>query len=153
MLPLTPLEPGEGPHWERLAAWLRDQLPVEQVDGVWVFRVLRREQREYGTAVLSMVEGDRRRILTASYVATIKGKTRGGFEASTTEVGSGPLEALHELLAMVPVRADDEDPPTAVDASRWFPPPEQLEFTPPLDGSATEEPDAAAVPVGDASDG
>lgn len=119
---LTPRGPGEGPYWEQLAEWLRDQLPPHEVDGVWVFRLLRRDLKEYGTAVVSRVEGDRRRIYTARYIATIKGKKRGAFETAIEEVGSGPLEALHELLALVPVRADDEDPPVAVDLARWFPP-------------------------------
>lgn len=122
MLPELTTGPGEGERWERLAEWLRDQVPVEEVDGIWVFRVVRREQREFGTAVLSLVNGERRRILTATYVATIKGKERGGFETALREVGSGPLEALHELLALVPIRADDEDPPAAVDPAHWFPP-------------------------------
>lgn len=122
MLPDLSAGPGEGPMWERLAEWVRGELPVEQLDGAWVFRVVRRDQREYGTAVLSRIEGDRRRIYTASYVATIKGKERGGFETSLTEVGSGPLEALHELLALVPQRADDEDPPAPIALGLWFPP-------------------------------
>lgn len=119
---LSPRGPGEGPHWERLAAWLQEQLPVAGVDGVWVFRVLRRDLREFGTAVLSRVDGDRRRIYTATYIAQIKGKQRGRFEPQLDEVGSGPLEALQELLALVPVRADDEEPPTPVDVALWFPP-------------------------------
>lgn len=119
---LSPTSPGEGPHWERLALWLTERLAVDAIDGVWVFRVLRRDLREFGTAVLSTVDGDRRIIHTARYVATIKGKLRGGFEAHLEEVGSGPLDALHQLLALVPVRADDEDPPTPVDVSLWFPP-------------------------------
>jgi hypothetical protein len=119
---LSPRGPGEGPHWERLAAWLREQIPVDGVDGVWVFRVLRRDQREFGTAVISRIDGDRRRIYTAAYIAQIKGKQRGGFEAQLDEVGSGPLEALQELLALVPVRADDEEPPEPVHLFRWFPP-------------------------------
>ena len=122
---LTPASsngPGEGPHWERLALWVRGQISVTEVDGVWVFRVLRRDQKEFGTAVLSRVEGDRRRIYTATYAATIKGKQRGGFEPHLAEVGSGPLEALEELLALVPARADDEEPPVPVEVARWFPP-------------------------------
>ena len=119
---LTPTGPGDGPHWERLAQWVAERLPVEAIDGIWVFRVLRREHREFGTAVLSTVDGERRIIHTARYVATIKGKQRGGFEAQLEEIGSGPLDTLHELLALVPVRADDEDPPTPVEVSRWFPP-------------------------------
>lgn len=114
--------PGEGERWQRLAEWLRTQVPAEEVDGIWVFRVVRREQREFGTAVLSLITGDRRRILTARYIALIKGRERGGFTTQLDEVGSGPLEALHELLAMVPVRSDDEDPPAAVEVTLWFPP-------------------------------
>ena len=124
MLPELSTAPGHGERWERLAEWLRERIPVEQVDGVWVFRIVRREQREYGTAVISLVEGDRRQILTARYVAIIKGRERGGYEAALTPVGSGPLEALHELLALVPVRADDEDPPAEVSPALWFPPQE-----------------------------
>ncbi|MBK7596670.1 MAG: hypothetical protein IPJ11_15905 [Gemmatimonadetes bacterium] len=30
--------------------------------------------------------------------------------------------ALHELLALVPVRADDEEPPVPIEVSLWFPP-------------------------------
>lgn len=117
-----PAGPGEGPNWERLALWLREQLPVAAIDGVWVFRTLRRDRKEFGTAVLSRVDGDRRRIYTATWTATIKGKQRGGFETDLVEVGSGPLEALQELLALVPARADDEEPPVAVPVTRWFPP-------------------------------
>jgi hypothetical protein len=149
---LTPRGPGEGPHWERLAIWLHDQLPVVEVDGVWVFRVIRRDLNEYGTAVLSRVDGDRRRIYTASYVATIKGKKRGGFEATIEEVGSGPLEALRELLALVPVRADDEDPPVAVDVDLWFPP-QVVQEELPLDGPLEEEvEEGAGVAAGTAED-
>jgi hypothetical protein len=139
MLPELTTRPGEGERWTRLADWVRERIAVEEVDGVWVFRVVRREQKEYGTAILSLVSGDRRRILTASYTAIIKGRERGGFAADMAEVGSGPLEALHELLALVPVRADDEDPPADVDLAMWFPP-----IPPPADDLAEPAQDAAA---------
>ncbi|MEO5824907.1 MAG: hypothetical protein ABIR59_03395 [Gemmatimonadales bacterium] len=132
MFEVTAPEPGEGANWERLAAWLCTQVPAHEVDAVWVFRVLRRDQREFGTAVVSRVEGDRRRIYTARYAAIVKGKQRGGFETWLEEVGTGPIEALHALLELVPVRADDEDPPTPVGVRRWFPeePDRQLELEP-----------------------
>lgn len=122
MLPELNTAAGEGERWELLAEWLRAQVDPSEIDGIWVFRVVRHEQKEFGTAVLSLVTGERRRILTARYTATIKGRERGGFEAALDEVGSGPVEALHELLAMVPIRADDEDPPASVEVERWFPP-------------------------------
>jgi hypothetical protein len=38
------------------------------------------------------------------------------------EVGSGPVEALEELLALVPKRSDEEQPPSPVPVEAWFPP-------------------------------
>jgi hypothetical protein len=138
--------PGEGERWQRLAEWLRTQVPAGEVDGIWVFRVVRREQREFGTAVLSLITGDRRRILTARYIALIKGRERGGFTTQLEEVGSGPLEALHELLAMVPVRSDDEDPPAAVEVELWFPP---VEVAAVPESGDTPSPDEGAEVRGD----
>jgi|CXWL01.1.fsa_nt_gi hypothetical protein len=151
---LTPRGPGEGPHWERLALWLQDQIPTADVDGVWVFRVLRRDLAEYGTAVISRIEGDRRRIYTARYTALIKGKKRGGFDAVMEEVGSGPVEALQELLALVPVRADDEEPPVPIEVSLWFPPVVVQEELP-LESLAEEsvEADDAELAAADTGDG
>ena len=124
MPPLTaPSEPGTGQGWGRLAEALRQTLPAETVDGVWVFRTMRAGPREFGTAILSQVEGDRRRIYTARYALQIKGKQRGGFEWGLDEVGSGPLEALEELLAQVPARGVEDEPPIPVEPSLWFPPP------------------------------
>ena len=150
MYPELSTGPGEGERWERLAEWLRGRIDPAEVDGIWVFRVVRRDRAEYGTAVLSLVAGDRRRILTARYVATIKGRERGEWESDLAEVGSGPLEALEELLALVPIRADDEDPPAPVDPRRWFPPRPEVDESV---ASADAEAAGAPVTVVDAGDG
>ncbi len=115
--------PGEGAAWVRMAAEVGATVPREEIDGCWAFRPIRREEREFGTAVISRVDGDRRRIYTARYIHVIKGKERGGFSCVVEEVGSGPLEALDELLAAVP-RRSDEDPPAPVPRERWFPEPD-----------------------------
>ena len=91
-------EPGTGPGWSRLAAAVAAELPAGEVDAVWVFPILRQQQREWGTAVVSRVDGERRRIYTARYSLMIKGKERGKFESSIEEVGSGPVDALPALL-------------------------------------------------------
>ncbi len=124
-------KPGTGPGWTRLAQAVAEQLPPVEVDGVWVFSAVRHEGREYGTAVLSRVDGDRRRIYTARYVLAIKGKLRGKFEASVLEVGSGPVEALAQLLQEAQRRIDDEHPPLAVSPERWFPPPARSDLDAP----------------------
>jgi hypothetical protein len=114
-------EPGIGPGWERLADALRGAVPAPGIDRIWAFRVVRREGQDFGTAILSQVDGDRRRIYTTRFVHTVKGKKRGQFEWFLDEVGSGPLEALDELLALVPKRSDEEEPPAEVATSTWFP--------------------------------
>lgn len=113
---------GVGPGWARLAEAVAGVLPAAEVDGVWVFSPLRREGREWGTAVLSRVDGDRRRIYTARYVLAVRGKERGKFEATVQEVGSGPVEALAKLLQDAQKRVDDEQPPLPVAPDRWFAP-------------------------------
>jgi hypothetical protein len=112
--------PWPGLGWERLAQAVAEVLPPAEVDGVWAFSPVRREAREWGTAVLSRVDGDRRRIYTARYVLAIKGKERGKFEASVLEVGSGPLDALNRLVQEAQRRIDDEHPPISVPPESWF---------------------------------
>jgi len=112
--------PGTGPGWDRLVRELEGSLPSAEIDRIWVFRMVRREGRDFGTAILSRVNGERRRIYTARFVLTVKGKKRGAFEWELEEVGSGPLHALDELLALVPRRSDEEDPPAPVDPGTWF---------------------------------
>jgi hypothetical protein len=113
------IPPGEA--WTRLARAVAAEVPPEEVDGVWVFRAIRAEAREWGTAILSRVEGERRRIYTARYVHTIKGKERGNWSGALEEVGSGPVEALDELIKGVEKRADEELP-TRIPPTDWFPP-------------------------------
>jgi hypothetical protein len=106
--------------WDRLARAVAEVLPPQEVDGVWAFTPVRREHREWGTAVLSRLHGDRRRIYTARYVLDVKGKTRGKFESFVQEVGSGPMEALAKVLLEAQRRVDDEHPPVAVPPEIWF---------------------------------
>lgn len=113
--------PGIGDGWTRLIEAIRTALPTSEIDRVWVFRTIRHQARDFGTAIISRIDGDRRRIYTARFVLTVKGKTRGQFETGLVEVGSGPLGALEELLALVPKRAEDEEPPTEIPVETWFP--------------------------------
>lgn len=113
---------GTGPQarWEKLADEVALQVPVAEIDGIWTFEPLKNGPQEAGTAIISRVDGDRRRIYTARYVATIKGKTRGQWQSTIEEVGSGPIEALDRLLADVEKRVD-EGAPRALDVREWYP--------------------------------
>jgi hypothetical protein len=109
-----------GSGWDRLAQAVAQVVPPAEVDGIWLFAPLRRQSREWGTAVLSRIDGERRRIYTARYVLAIKGKERGKFESTILEVGSGPMEALNRVLKDVQRRTDDEHPPLPVPPEAWF---------------------------------
>jgi hypothetical protein len=109
-----------GSGWERLAQAVSEVLPPAEIDGVWIFAPLRREDREWGTAVLSRVDGERRRIYTARYVLAVKGKQRGKFESTILEVGSGPMDALARVLQEAQRRIDDEHPPSSISPESWF---------------------------------
>jgi hypothetical protein len=106
--------------WDRLAQAVAETVPPDEVDGVWIFAPVRRDVREWGTAVVSQLDGERRRIYTARYVLDIKGKERGKFESSVQEVGTGPLEVLARVLQEAQARMDDEQPPAAVAPETWF---------------------------------
>jgi len=99
---------GAGPGWTRLALAVAELVPPAEVDGVWLFSPLRR------------VDGHRRRIYTARYVLAVRGKERGKFESAVQEVGSGPVEALAQLLQEAQRRIDDEHPPHPVAPDAWF---------------------------------
>lgn len=109
-----------GSGWDRLAQAVAEVLPPDEVDAVWVFTPLRHSTKEWGTAVVSRVDGERRRIYTARYGLAIKGKDRGKFEALVQEVGAGPLEALARLLEEAQRRIDDEHPPVSIAPESWF---------------------------------
>lgn len=105
--------------WSRLAEAVLAELAADDLDGIWQFQPIRVEQREFGTAILSRVDGDRRRIYTARYALTIRGKERGAFEHHLEEVGSGPVEALDELLLNVRRRLDEEEAPAPMAVAAW----------------------------------
>lgn len=129
---LSPTTPGTGPGWERLAQQIAAELPVAELERIWIFRVLRQGDSDWGTAVLSRTVGERCRVYTARFRLAVKGKARGAFQAEIIEVGSGPVETVEEVLALVPTRGDENDLPVTVDLNRWFP------------SSAAEDPDASS---------
>jgi hypothetical protein len=106
--------------WDQLAHAVAERIPPAEVDAIWTFAPLRRGANEWGTAVVSRIEGDRRRIYTARYTKTIRGKERGKFEATIQEVGTGPVEVLSRVLQDAQHRTDDDHPPIAVPPSDWF---------------------------------
>jgi len=53
----SPTGPGMGPGWTRLALELKTAVPSGEIDRIWAFKVVRREGRDFGTAILSRSTG------------------------------------------------------------------------------------------------
>ncbi|UCF39661.1 MAG: hypothetical protein JSW43_07890 [Gemmatimonadota bacterium] len=113
---------GQGMGWMRVAASIADAVPREAIDRIWLFAPVRREDREWGTAVVSRrTEDGRSRIYTASYLMIVRGRERGRGKVTIEEVGESPPEVVHEVIAGVQERAGEPSPPTEIPPEAWFP--------------------------------
>jgi hypothetical protein len=115
------LEPGLGLGWTRVAEAVRGRVPAGSIERIWLFAPVRREEREWGTAVVACrTESLRRRVLTASYILMVRGRERGQGRVTVEEVGESPVEVLHEVLAGVQERAGEPDPPVEIAPELWY---------------------------------
>ena len=121
--PGTSKSPGLGLGWARTAEVVAEELSTDDVDGIWLFPPVRREEREWGVAVISRrAEGDRRRIYTASYMLIVRGRERGQGRFALEEVGEGPESVVPEVIQGVQQRAGEAEPPVEISPDVWFPP-------------------------------
>ncbi len=119
-------QPGVGVGWMRVAQALAEHLPPEEIDGIWLFQPVRREDREWGVAVVAGRTGtERRRIYTASYMLVVRGRDRGECKLAVEQVGESPSAVLQDVIAGVQRRAGEPEPPVAISPALWYPPDEQ----------------------------
>jgi hypothetical protein len=113
--------PGIGSGWMRTSQSLAELVPVDEIDGIWLFPPVRREEREWGIAVVSRVsEGGRRRIYTASYMLVLRGRDRGRARVEVEEVGESPTAVVHEVIKGVQERAEEAEPPVEISPKLWY---------------------------------
>lgn len=113
--------PGLGLGWTRVARAVSEVVPREEVVRIWLFAPVRREEREWGTAVVARrAEGDRLRVYTASYVLAVRGRERGTGRVSVVEVGESPSAVVDQVIRGVQERAGEPSPPVEIDAGVWF---------------------------------
>ena len=144
------LSPGLGLGWTRVAQAVAEEVSPDSIDGIWLFAPVRREWREWGTAVITCrLDSERRRIYTARYWLTIRGRERGQGRVLVEQVGESPTVVLHEVIAGVQERAGETEPPVEISPELWYPPQpaDQVEETSPADErELTELTGPAATP-------
>lgn len=117
---------GLGLGWTRIADAVAQRIPVAEVERIWVFQPVRREDREWGTAVIARRAGaGRLKVYTGSYILFVRGRERGQGRVEVEEVGEGPDDVLDDVLRGVQERAGEAEPPGEVPVTVWYEPVEE----------------------------
>jgi hypothetical protein len=107
--------------WRKVADAVARAIPIGEVERVWLFPPVRRDEREWGTAVLARrVREDRVRIYTASYRMVVRGRDRGQAQINLDDVGETPDAVLAEVIRGVQERASEAEPPVEIAAAVWW---------------------------------
>jgi hypothetical protein len=112
---------GEGPGWAKVAEAVRAEVPPAEIETLYLFRPLRREGREWGTAVVTRrSETGRLRVYTARYMLIVRGKERGKAKVELAEVGLSPAAVIERVMNDAAERTGDAAPPVAVGPAVWY---------------------------------
>jgi len=118
--PLAP-PPGQGPGWAKLAAAVEAQVPPAEVETIYVFQPIKREGKEWGTAVVTRKAADGRlRVYTGKYMLVVRGKERGQAKVEVVEVALSPAEVLAQVMQAMVDRGGDTEPPVELGPAVWY---------------------------------
>jgi hypothetical protein len=98
-------------------------MPPAEIDAIYVFRPIKRDGREWGTAVVTRTgeePGGRLRVYTARYMLIVRGKERGRSKVEVEEVALTPAEVLAQVMEATTDRTGDAEPPVTIDRSAWY---------------------------------
>lgn len=117
----SPVAPGQGPGWAKVATAVAAEMPPAEIETIYLFRPIKREGREWGTAVVTRkTEQGRLRVYTVKYMLIVRGKDRGQAKVELTEVGLSPAEVLAQVMQGTADRTGDMEPPVEVGPSVWY---------------------------------
>lgn len=104
-----------------MAAAVGAEMPPAEIETIYLFRPIKREGREWGTAVVTRKSGDGRlRVYTAKYMLIVRGKERGQTKVEVAEVGLSPAEVLAQVMQAAADRTGESEPPVAVGSGVWY---------------------------------
>ncbi len=121
VFPLAPPGPGQGAGWAKLAAAVETQVPPAEIETLYVFRPIKREGKEWGTAVVTRKAADGRlRVYTAKYMLVVRGKERGQTKIEVVEVALSPAAVLAKVMEAMVDRGGDTEPPVELGPAVWY---------------------------------
>jgi len=96
-------------------------VPPAEIETIYVFRPIKREGKEWGTAVVTRKSDDGRlRVYTAKYMLIVRGKERGQSKIEITEVGLSPADVLAQVMQATVDRGGDTEPPVELGPAVWY---------------------------------
>jgi len=98
-------------------------VPPAEIETIYLFRPLKREGREWGTAVVARRSSEgsgRLRVYTARYMLVVRGKERGQTRVEVAETGLSPAEVIAQVMQAAADRTGDPEPPVAVGPAVWY---------------------------------
>ncbi|HZE95092.1 MAG TPA: hypothetical protein VEZ49_10310 [Gemmatimonadales bacterium] len=123
LFPLAPPAPGQGPGWAKLAAAVEAQVPPAEIEIIYAFRPIKRQGREWGTAVVTRKSASpegRLRVYTAKYMLVVRGKDRGQAKVEVVEVALSPAEVLARVMQATVDRGGDTELPVELGPAVWY---------------------------------
>ena len=113
--------PGQGPGWSKLAAAVAERVPPPEIETVYLFRPIKREGREWGTAVVTRRHPEGRLVVyTARYMLVVRGKEKGQSRVEVSEVALSPAEVVAQVMQQSAERSGEAEPPLAVGPGVWY---------------------------------
>jgi hypothetical protein len=121
VFPLAAPAPGQGAGWAKLAAAVEAQVPPAEIETLYVFRPIKREGKEWGTAVVTRKAADGRlRVYTGKYMLVVRGKERGQSKIEVVEVALSPAAVLAQVMQAMVDRGGDTEPPVELGPAVWY---------------------------------
>jgi hypothetical protein len=100
---------------------VQEQVPPAEIETIYVFKPIKRQGREWGTAVVTRRSSDSRlRVYTAKYMLVVRGKERGQVKLEVVEVGLSPAEVLAQVMQATVDRGGDTEPPVEIGPGVWY---------------------------------
>jgi len=113
--------PGQGPGWAKLAAAVALEVPPAEIETVYLFRPIKREGREWGTAVITRRHPEGRLVVyTARYMLVVRGKEKGQSRVEVSAVALSPAEVVAQVMQQSAERSGEAEPPLAVGPGVWY---------------------------------
>jgi hypothetical protein len=97
------------------------EVPPAEIETIYLFRPIKREGREWGTAVVTRRHPEGRLLVyTARYMLVVRGKERGQSRVEVVAVALSPAEVVAQVMQQSAERSGEAEPPLAVGAGVWY---------------------------------